>query len=187
MFESFSQTIWLVPLYAFAGALLALPWSPGIIRQTGPRPAGYLNLIMTCWAFLHSLFALIAVWGRPPQSIAFNWLNAADLSISLDVQISVVNIGALLLITGLNLAAQVYAIAYLEMDWGWARFYSLVALFEGGMCALVICNSLFFSYCVLEVLTLGTYLLIGFWFNQSLVVTGARDAFLTKRIGDLIL
>jgi NAD(P)H-quinone oxidoreductase subunit 5 len=73
------------------------------------------------------------------------------------------------------------------MDWGWARFYSLVALFEGGMCALVICNSLFFSYCVLEVLTLGTYLLIGFWFNQSLVVTGARDAFLTKRIGDLIL
>jgi NAD(P)H-quinone oxidoreductase subunit 5 len=40
---------------------------------------------------------------------------------------------------------------------------------------------------VLEVLTLGTYLLIGFWFNQSLVVTGARDAFLTKRIGDLIL
>ncbi len=25
------------------------------IRQTGPRPAGYLNLIMTCWAFLHSL------------------------------------------------------------------------------------------------------------------------------------
>jgi len=187
MFESFSQTIWLVPLYAFAGALLALPWSPGIIRQTGPRPAGYLNLIMTFLAFFHSLFALIAVWGRPPQSLAFNWLNAADLSISLDVQISAVNIGALLLITGLNLAAQVYAIAYLEMDWGWARFYSLVALFEGGMCALVICNSLFFSYCVLEVLTLGTYLLIGFWFNQSLVVTGARDAFLTKRIGDLIL
>jgi NAD(P)H-quinone oxidoreductase subunit 5 len=187
MFESFSQTIWLVPLYAFSGALLALPWSPGIIRQTGPRPSGYVNLIMTFLAFFHSLFALIAVWGRPPQSIAFNWLNAANLTISLDVQVSAVNIGALLLITGLNLAAQVYAIAYLEMDWGWARFYSLVALFEGGMCALVICNSLFFSYCVLEVLTLGTYLLIGFWFNQSLVVTGARDAFLTKRIGDLIL
>jgi NAD(P)H-quinone oxidoreductase subunit 5 len=187
MFESFSQTIWLVPLYAFAGALLALPWSPGVIRQTGPRPSGYINLIMTLWAFLHSLFALIAVWGEPPRSLSFNWLNAANLTISLDIQISVVNIGALLLITGLNLAAQIYAIAYLEMDWGWARFYSLVALFEGGMCALVLCNSLFFSYVVLEVLTLGTYLLIGFWFNQSLVVTGARDAFLTKRIGDLIL
>jgi NAD(P)H-quinone oxidoreductase subunit 5 len=34
---------------------------------------------------------------------------------------------------------------------------------------------------------LGTYLLVGLWFNQSLVVTGARDAFLTKRVGDLVL
>ena len=73
------------------------------------------------------------------------------------------------------------------MDWGWARFYSLLALFEAGMTTLVLCNSLFFSYVVLEILTLGTYLLIGLWFNQSLVVTGARDAFLTKRVGDLIL
>ncbi|MFS8117568.1 MAG: NAD(P)H-quinone oxidoreductase subunit F, partial [Microcoleus sp.] len=52
---------------------------------------------------------------------------------------------------------------------------------------LVLSNSLFFSYMILEVLTLGTYLLIGLWFNQSLVVTGARDAFLTKRVGDLFL
>jgi len=50
-----------------------------------------------------------------------------------------------------------------------------------------LCNSLFFSYIILEILTLGTYLLVGLWFNQSLVVTGARDAFLTKRVGDLFL
>jgi NAD(P)H-quinone oxidoreductase subunit 5 len=75
----------------------------------------------------------------------------------------------------------------MEMDWGWARFYSLLALFEAGMCGLALSNSLFFSYMILEILTLGTYLLVGFWFNQSLVVTGARDAFLTKRIGDLFL
>ena len=40
---------------------------------------------------------------------------------------------------------------------------------------------------ILELLTLGTYLIIGTWYNQSLVVKGARDAFLTKRIGDLFL
>jgi len=73
------------------------------------------------------------------------------------------------------------------MDWGWGRLYSLLALFEAGLTALVLCDSLFFSYILLEILTLGTYLIVGFWFNQSLVVTGARDAFLTKRIGDLIL
>jgi NAD(P)H-quinone oxidoreductase subunit 5 len=34
---------------------------------------------------------------------------------------------------------------------------------------------------------LGTYVLVGLWFSQSLVVSGARDAFLTKRVGDLLL
>ncbi len=187
MNQILSQTIWLVPCYALMGALLVIPWSPGIIRQTGPRPAGYINLLMTLVAFVHSLIVFPSTWNQPSQYLSFSWLHAANLNISFDLEISSVTVGALMLVTGLNLVAQVYALGYLEMDWGWARFYSLLALFEGGMCTLVLCNSLFFSYVVLEILTLGTYLLIGFWFNQSLVVTGARDAFLTKRVGDLIL
>jgi len=187
MTQVFSQTIWLVPCYALIGAILAIPWSPGIIKKTGPRPSGYLNAIMTLWAFCHSLLSLKEIWGKAPQYLSFGWLNAPGLNITFDIEISMVTVGALMLVTGLNFAAQIYAIGYLEMDWGWARFYSLLALFEAGMCTLVLCNSLFFSYVVLEILTLGTYLLIGYWFNQSLVVTGARDAFLTKRVGDLIL
>lgn len=181
------ETIWLVPCYALIGAILVIPWSPGIIRKTGPRPAGYINILMTLVAFFHSLIVLLTIWQKPSEYLSFNWLDTTTLDISFDVEISTVTVGALILVTGLNLMAQIYAIAYLEMDWGWARFYSLLALFEAGMCTLVLCNSLFFSYVVLEILTLGTYLLIGFWFNQSLVVTGARDAFLTKRVGDLIL
>jgi NAD(P)H-quinone oxidoreductase subunit 5 len=187
MFDAFSQTIWLVPCYTLIGAILAIPWSPGIIRQTGPRPSGYINAVMTLVALVHSLLALAVTWKQAPQYLSFDWLHAATLNITFDIEISSVNVGALILITGLNLAAQIYTIGYLEMDWGWARFYSLIALFEAGMCTLVLTNSLFFSYVVLEILTLGTYLLIGLWFNQSLVVTGARDAFLTKRVGDLIL
>ncbi|RMF27460.1 MAG: NAD(P)H-quinone oxidoreductase subunit F [Cyanobacteria bacterium J083] len=183
----FSQTIWLVPLYALIGAILAIPWSPGIIRQTGPRPSGYLNILMTFVALVHSLVALREIWHQPVQYLSFPWLHAADLNIAFEIEISSITVGALVLITALNLIAQIYAIGYMEMDWGWARFYSLLALFEAGMCTLALCNSLFFSYVVLEILTLGTYLLIGLWFNQSLVVTGARDAFLTKRVGDLIL
>lgn len=187
MNEIFSQSIWLVPLYALAGAIFAIPWSPGIIRQTGPRPSGYINSLMTFIALIHSLLALMEVWHKPVRYLSFQWLHAANLNISFDIEISTITISALILVTGLNFLAQIYAIGYLEMDWGWARFYTLVALFEAGMSTLVLCNSLFFSYMVLEILTLCTYLLIGLWFNQSLVVTGARDAFLTKRVGDLIL
>ncbi len=187
MLESLSQVVWLVPCYALLGAVLAIPWFPGIIRQTGPRPAGYISITMTAIAFIHSLLTLKTIWNQPATDLSFPWLHAANLNISLDIEISTVNVAALVLITGINLVAQIYAVGYLEMDWGWARFFSLMALFQGGLCSLVLCDSLFFSYVVLEILTLGTYLLIGYWFNQSLVVTGARDAFLTKRVGDLIL
>ena len=184
----FAQTSWFIPLYPLLGALLTIPWSPALIRRTGPRPAGYINILMTLMAFVHGLLAFIAFWGKSsPQFFFLPWLRVADLNLVIPLEASALTLGAVVLLTGLNLLAQIYAVAYLEMDWGWGRFYAMMALFEAGMCALVLCNSLFFSYILLEILTLGTYLLVGFWYNQSLVVTGARDAFLTKRVGDLVL
>ena len=181
------ESVWLVPIYSLVGGLLAIPWSPGIITKTGPRPAGYVNLIMTFIAFIHSTVALSISWNQPAYEIFIPWLETAGLRLSIDLEISAISLAAITLITGLNLLAQIYAIGYMEMDWGWGRFYSLLGLFEAGLCALALTNNLFFSYVILEVLTLGTYLLVGLWFSQPLVVTGARDAFLTKRIGDLFL
>ena len=183
-----TETSWLIPVYPLAGALLTIPWSPAFINRTGPRPAGYLNIATTLMALAHSLLAFQALWGKSSDQFFFApWLQVADLNLVIPLEVSAITLGATILITGLNLLAQIYAVGYLEMDWGWGRFFALMALFEAGMCALVLCNSLFFAYMLLEVLTLGTYLLVGFWYNQSLVVTGARDAFLTKRVGDLIL
>jgi NAD(P)H-quinone oxidoreductase subunit 5 len=187
MADFFLQSIWLVPCYALIGAILTIPWSPGIIRRTGPRPAAYVNLVMTSLAFTHALAALSATWNQPPQQLFFTWIHVANLDLTIPVEISSLTVGATALVTGLNLLAIIFAIGYLEMDWGWGRFHVMMALFESGMCALALCNSLFFSYFILEILTLCTYLLIGFWFSQPLVVTGARDAFLTKRVGDLFL
>lgn len=181
------QTAWLIPCYPFIGMLLSVLWFPSITRRTGPRPAGYVNLLMTLIAFLHSVLTLFELWNQPAQQHLIPWLQVAGLDLTVPLEISALAMAACALVTGLNLLAQLYAIGYLEMDWGWARFYALLALFEAGMCGLILCDSLFFSYILLEILTLGTYLLIGVWFNQSLVVTGARDAFLTKRIGDLFL
>ncbi|NJN49051.1 MAG: NAD(P)H-quinone oxidoreductase subunit F, partial [Alkalinema sp. RL_2_19] len=181
------QSMWLIPLYTLIGAALSVFWFPGITRRTGPRPAGYLNILMTILALGHAVLALGYAWDAPAVDFAIPWLNVASLDLSIPFHIDAPAIAACVVITGLNLTAQIFAIGYLEMDWGWARFFSLLAFFEAGMSFLVLTDSLFFGYVALELLTLGTYLLVGLWFNQSLVVTGARDAFLTKRVGDLFL
>lgn len=181
------DTVWLVPLYALLGGVMALPWSPGLISRTGPRPAGYVNLVMTLLAFLHSTLALGIIWDEPARKVVIPWLSTAGLNLAIELEISAISVAALVIVSGLNFLAQIYAVGYMEMDWGWGRFFSLLGLFEAGLCALALCDNLFFSYVILEILTLGTYLLVGLWFSQPLVVTGARDAFLTKRVGDLFL
>ena len=187
-----AQTAWLIPLYPLVAALLSLAWSPGLISRTGPRPSGYLNLLMAALAFGHSLLAMLAFHsqagtGLEPISFHWLWLSTAGLSIDFAGSVTSAALLAMLVITGLHVLTQIYAIGYLEMDWGWPRFFGSLNVFEAGLCALVLTDSLFFTYVILELLTLGTYLIIGTWYNQSLVVKGARDAFLTKRIGDLFL
>jgi NAD(P)H-quinone oxidoreductase subunit 5 len=187
MTQFFVETSWLLPIYGLIGAMLSLPWSTGLIRRTGQRPAAYLNIFMTLVAFGHGLLAFNGIWNQGSRELILPWFDFVDLHLNLSLDISVLNLGALEMITCLSLLAQVFALGYLEKDWALARFYSLMGFFEAAMSGLVLSGSLFVSYSLLEMLTLSTYLLVGFWYAQPLVVTAARDAFLTKRIGDVML
>jgi NAD(P)H-quinone oxidoreductase subunit 5 len=181
------QLVWLIPLYGFSGILLSLPWATGWIRRNGPRPAAYLNLLVTLLAVLHGSLVLRQIWLLGPQHLSFPWFQAAGLDLSIGFDLSLTNLAALELVTFMSLLAQVFALGYLDKEWSLARFYALVGFFEGALCGVVLSSSLFMSYFLLEMLTLSTYLLVGFWYAQPLVVTAARDAFLTKRVGDVLL
>ncbi len=181
------STTWFLPLYGLIGALLTLPWAIGLIKRTGPRPAAYLNILTTSLALVHSLLVFKEVGQGKPTSFVINWFSAADLNLSFELDLSSVGIGATILIAALSLLAQIYALGYLEKDWATARFFALMGFFEAALSALAISDSLLLTYSVLEVLTFSTYMLVGFWYAQPLVVTAARDAFLTKRVGDLFL
>ncbi|MEG4144499.1 NAD(P)H-quinone oxidoreductase subunit F [Microcoleus sp. Pol12B5] len=181
------QACWWVPLYGLIGAILTLPWSTGTVRRTGPRPAAYFNLLMTVLAFIHGSVIFTATWDQPPQQLLVHWVQAADLDLSFAIEISTVSVGAMELVSVLSLLAQIYALGYMEKDWALARFFGLMGFFEAAISGIAISDSLLLTYALLEVLTLSTYLLVGFWYAQPLVVTAARDAFLTKRVGDVPL
>ncbi|MBD1860123.1 MULTISPECIES: NAD(P)H-quinone oxidoreductase subunit F [Trichocoleus] len=181
------QSSWWVPFYGLLGALITLPWSTGIVRRTGPRPAAYLNILMTVVALVHGTLLFRGTWNQAPQQYIVHWLSVADLDLSFALDISSVSVGAMELITILSFLSQLFALGYMEKDWALARFFALMGFFEAAMSGLALSDSLFLSYGLLELLTLSTYLLVGFWYAQPLVVTAARDAFLTKRVGDLLL
>jgi len=181
------QLAWLIPLYGFSGVLLSLPWAAGWVKRNGPRPAAYLNLLLTLVAVLHGSLIIREVLALGPQQLDLRWFQVADLDLHIGLELSLTNLAALELVTSMSLAGQVFALGYLDKEWSLARFYALGGFFEGAMAGVVLSSNLFISYFLLEMLTLSTYLLVGFWYAQPLVVTAARDAFLTKRVGDVLL
>ena len=72
---------WLILFYGLMGALLTLPWSLGIIKRTGPRPAAYLNLLMTVLSFVHGTIAFSLIWQGKTEQLVFKWLSVADLDL----------------------------------------------------------------------------------------------------------
>lgn len=182
-----AEYVWLVPCYGLLGAVLTLPWAAGLIRRTGPRPAAYLNVLMTLLALLHSLVVCLDRWGMPPEQLHVTWLHVEGFQLSFALEVSAISSGAAVLVSTISLFAQFYGLGSMETDWAMARLYALMGFFEGAMSGVALSGSLFLSYALLEMLTLSTYLLVGFWYAQPLAVPAARDAFWTKRVGDLIL
>lgn len=187
MTDSILQTVWLIPIYGLLGALLSIPWCIGLIRETGPRPAAYINILLTLLGTVHGALALAAVWGQQPQISEWHWFSVVDIDINLSFNLSSLTLGALEVVAALCLLAQLFALGYMEKDWALARFFGLLGFFEAALSGLALSESLLLSYGLLELLTLSTYLLVGFWYAQPEVVRAARDAFLTKRVGDVFL
>lgn len=130
------STSWYVPVYGLIGAIFTLPWSMGVIRRTGPRPAAYFNLLATLLGFFHSLFIFQDIWDRETEVISWIWFQSGNFQLSLDWEISIISIGAVVLITGLSLLAQIYALGYMEKDWALARFFAMMGFFEAALSAL---------------------------------------------------
>jgi len=181
------QLAWLIPLYGFSGMVMALPWACRWFPRQGQRPAAYLNLLVTVVAVLHGSLAIRDVLLSGPHHISIPWFSVADLQLRIGLDLSLNSLAALELVTFMSLVAQVFALGYLDKEWSLARFYGLLGFFEGALAGVVLSSNLFLSYFLLEMLTLSTYLLVGFWYAQPLVVKAARDAFLTKRVGDVLL
>jgi len=187
MTSLFLQSTWAIPLYGIGGALFSLPWAMGLMRRTGQRPAVYFNILVMAIAFAHCVLALVSLQGLPPYAFAVDWLKVADLEIAVRFEASVISLGAAALTSFMLVLAQVYGMGYMEKDFSLARFFGLMSFFGATLSALALSDSMVFSYALLEMLSLSTYLMVGFWYAQPLVVTAARDAFLIKRVGDVFL
>ena len=104
----------------------------GGFRRDSHRPAAYLNILLTLLAFIHGSLVLRDVMAGGPTLLTFPWLNVADLNLEISFSLSLTNVSALELITGLSFFSQLYSLGYLDKEWALARFFALLGLLRGG-------------------------------------------------------
>jgi NADH-quinone oxidoreductase subunit L len=89
-----------------------------------------------------------------------------------------------LIVTGVGFLIHLYSSSYMEHDPGFYRFFAYLNLFIFSMLVLILGHSLPILFVGWEGVGLCSYLLIGFWFDQSANASAGKKAFIVNRIGD---
>jgi NADH-quinone oxidoreductase subunit L len=165
-----------------------------------PRLCGWITIgaIGLAWVFaLWTLGAVIHTGGEPLDFGTYHWLRVGtgnqvlqnlggqNLDIPLGLRIDGLSAIMLVVVTSVSLLVQIYSQGYMAGDGGYWRYYAYMSLFTAAMLGLVIVNSIIFVYVFWELVGLGSYLLIGFWFHKPSASDAAKKAFLTTRLGDI--
>ena len=82
----------------------------------------------------------------------------------------------LLLILGIGLLIILYSRYYLSPDDSMPRFYAYLMLFMTSMIGIVMADNLLLLWVFWELTSLSSFLLIGYWYQQSEARRGARMA-----------
>ena len=171
---------WVIPALSASAFFLSV-----IFGRFLPRQGAFIPVIAIFLGFILFWFVLRDLLANGSASFSVNWLTVGDTRITWGVIVDRLSVTMLGLVTFVALLVQVYSLEYMkgESRVGW--YFAAHALFAAAMLALVLADNLLFLYISWELVGLGSYLLIGFWYERRPAAEAAKKAFITTRIGDV--
>lgn len=115
------------------------------------------------------------------------WMATDGLAVPFGLYLDALSLTMLCVVTGVGFLIHLYAAGYMADDPGYARFFAYMNLFVAAMLLLVLADNLVLLYLGWEGVGLGSYLLIGFWYENPQNGYAARKAFVMTRVGDTAL
>ena len=120
-------------------------------------------------------------------NFSIDWIVVSDMRITWGILLDSLSVTMLGLITLVALLVQIYSISYMKGDSRFGWYFSVHSLFAAAMITVVLVDNLILLYFAWELVGLGSYLLIGFWYEKRAASEAAKKAFITTRIGDVAL
>jgi NADH-quinone oxidoreductase subunit L len=175
---------WVIPALCASAFFIIFP-----IRRLVPRISAAISILAILLGFVLFWFILASLLNDGPGAISINWLTVGDTTLTWGIVVDRLSVTMLGLVTFVALLVQIYSLGYMthhgKRDPGFGRYFAFHSLFAAAMLALVLADNLLFLYIAWELVGLGSFLLIGFWYERRSAAEAAKKAFITTRIGDV--
>jgi len=114
----------------------------------------------------------------------FKWISVGELNISVAFMADRLSVVMISFITVIGTLIHIYAAGYMRDDSSYGRFFAYFNLFMGSMLLLVLADNPIMMFIGWELVGLSSYLLIGFYHQDSENIKAANKAFILNRVGD---
>jgi NADH-quinone oxidoreductase subunit L len=178
------ELLWLIPILPLAGAaingLLGKKFPKALVTAVGVgAPLLSLLLALGClWEYAHGSFPNFAY-----EQVKYAW-TTGDLSIPAGFLLDRLSSVMLFIVTFVGFWIHVYSAGYMSHEEGYRRYFAYLNLFMSAMLMLVLGNNYLVMFVGWEGVGLCSYLLIGFYYDQTVPPAAGKKAFIVNRIGD---
>lgn len=174
------ENAWIIPLFPLISFLFLL-----IFGKRMKESSAYIGILLTFVSFVYSVLVLVARLGNPTYKYESTWLSIGDVHLTAGFEVNQLNALMLVVVSLVALLVHIYSKGYMHGDERFPVFYAYLGLFTFAMLGLVISPNLLQTYIFWELVGLGSFLLIGFYFYKEEAKAAAKKAFIMTRIGDV--
>jgi len=177
--------LWLVPAIPFAGAL----WLAVVGPRLRERAVAVIGTGSIAAATIVSLLIGAQFLSSPPASGAYTqtlwtWVGVGTFQPGIAFYLDALSLVMVVVVTFVSFLIHLYSTEFMRGDEGYSRFFAYMNLFVASMVTLLLADNLLLLYLGWEGVGLCSYLLIGFWYKDTVNGIAGQKAFIVTRAGD---
>ncbi|MGB2260357.1 MAG: NADH-quinone oxidoreductase subunit L [Porticoccaceae bacterium] len=177
-----AEMIWLVPLLPLLSSVLLMLGSASFPRLL--IAALGVGSVASAALLTMSIGLDFLADPQPFQITLWTWMQVGNFSPGIAFYFDGLTLVMMSVITGVGFLIHLFSTEFMEQDSSYARYFAYLNMFVAAMLVLVMADNLLLLYLGWEGVGVCSYLLVGFWYQNSANGQAARKAFVVTRIGD---
>ncbi|MGL4522653.1 MAG: proton-conducting transporter membrane subunit, partial [Bacilli bacterium] len=171
---------WLIPLFPLLSFFIILAG-----KKVWNKQSSLIGTALLGVSFVLSVLVFIDRMGSETIKQTWTWLTIGDINITFGFATTALNVTMLVVVSLVSFLVHIYSRSYMHGEQRIGTFYAYLGIFSFAMLALVQSTSTVQLYFFWELVGLGSFLLIGFYFQKEEAKKAAKKAFMMTRIGDI--